>query len=1008
MQTIPFMNYPMTSFTLRHACIYATLAAASLLLSACGGGGGGGEVGGGNGNGGVTPTATVSLSVGIGGSPHAVANTVYGYQASITGAASGEFVWNWGDGTADSSGANVSKVWRKHGSFTNTLKATLNGQALSASRSARVAQPLSAGNDHTCAMADVDLKINDGTGGVLCWGLDTKVGRGIGNPGVPVRLKPVIVLGPNNTVLSNVVAVHASADKTCALKADGTVACWGQIEVAQPVAGFTDAVAIAVGSDHICALKANGSVACVGVNDKGQLGGGTISGGIQTTPVLVVGLADAVAISAGGRHTCALRASGAVTCWGDNAKGQLGDGTLVGGTTTVAVNGLTDAVAISAGANHSCALRTGGAVVCWGNNERGQLGSGILESKTTTTQAVSGLGDAVAISAGSGSDHTCALRAGGAVVCWGSNSFGQLGNGTTTNAINPAAVSDLSDVVAISAGNLHTCALKSDASAFCWGNNATGQLGDTASIAGGDGLEGAVVTANTSVPSKVLATKLWNFVPNPPGSVPTGTVTVPPATTTTIVCTDTPTALVTPTAITDGVGNFSVTGFLRGVANTAYSYLATGIGGTTTNIVWTWGDGSANSNGASVDKVWNKPGFYNLSLGATIGGAAATGGRQVAMAGEPVSASKSFRHTCALKPDGTVACWGSNFAGQLGNSTTTASNFSGTETVTGLTGVIALTTGSGHSCALKTDGSVACWGNNNKNQLGDGTAVGKTLPTAVTNLASVTAIAAGKDHTCAIKSNAGGAVVCWGLNDNGQLGDGTQTNSPTPKNAIGLLANVLAISAGDNHTCALASSGQVKCFGSNVRRQMGIGNATPTLLNTVPGLTNVVAISAGAEHTCALKADHTVACWGASGAGRNGNNLVGTETVCQIDGVVCATVNSSPVTVTGLTDAVAISAGNAHTCALRANGSLACWGNASAGQLGNDTTNDKNSPAPVACLTNAVSVSAGLDHTCALKADGSSACWGGNSEGQLGNGTLGSATNKKIPTSVLGGGIYWK
>jgi alpha-tubulin suppressor-like RCC1 family protein len=1017
MKTVYSIKHLTTSSVLRRLGMCATSVALSLLLGACGGGGGGdGAV---TPPGSITPPGTVTppgivtppgtvtpptVSVSIGGSPHAVANTVYGYQAGISGATSGDFVWNWGDGTPNSNGANVSKVWGKHGSFTNTLNATVDGQAVSASRSARVARPISAASDHTCALADVDLRDDNGaTGFVVCWGVDEFVGQGIGE-GAKVRIKPVIVLNENNKPLTNVVAIHTANARGCALKADGTVACWRSGQVAKPLAGFTGAVAIALGANHDCALQAGGSVMCVGSNDIGQLGGG-VTGAPQTTPVSVAGLTDAVAISAGFGHTCALRSSGSVACWGANNEGQLGDGSLVSSATMLAVKNLSDAVAITAGLQHSCALRAGGAVVCWGNNAKGQLGSGTQVNNSTTTLAVSGLGDAVAISASERSQHTCALRAGGTMVCWGFNAVGQLGNGTTTIALSPVAVSELTDVVAFSAGALHTCAIKSDASAFCWGLNDLGQLGDTKGFDNVSALPSSLVTANSSVPSKVVE-KLWNFVPNAPITTPTGTVTVPPiTTTTTIACTDTPTALVTPTALLDAGGgvSFNMTGFVRGVANTIYSYLGSVVNSTATNIVWTWGDGSANSSGTSVDKIWTKPGVYNASLQSLIGGVSATGNKQVAMAGEPISASKSFRHTCALKPDGTVACWGDNSIGQLGNGSTAVSNFTGTQTVAGLTGVIALTTGAEHTCALKTGGSVVCWGGNSLNQLGDGTAVGKTVPVAVSNLTGVTAIAAGKFHTCAIKSTPSVTLVCWGSNSARQLGDTTNTSSAIPKTAIVLTGNlVVAVTAGDEHTCALINNGTVKCFGRNDKRQMGIGSATPTQLNTVSGLTNVVAISAGSAHTCALKADRTVACWGLAGSGQNGNNIAGTEEIC---GVICLPVNSTPVAVFDLTDAVAISAGNAHTCALRANGNIACWGDGALGQLGNDNLVKKNSPVAVACLSNAVSVSAGLAHTCALKADGSSACWGNNSFGQLGDGT--TATTKKIPSSVVGGKIYW-
>lgn len=229
--------------------------------------------------------------------------------------------------------------------------------------------------------------------------------------------------------------------------------------------------AIAAGGSHTCAIT-EGAVLCWGWNQYGQLGNG--SKGDNLLPVGVSGLTSGVqAITAGDRHTCAL-VDGGVWCWGANFSGQLGTGSTVESAAPVQVSGLASGVrAISAGLMHTCALVEDG-VMCWGSNEHGQLGSGATEDSLVPVKVANLGASATAIAAGN--EHTCALAGDdGRVLCWGSNSHGQLGNGSSGDSLTPTSVDLPHKAIAIAAGGSHTCA--SGGGVYCWGNNHSGQLG---------------------------------------------------------------------------------------------------------------------------------------------------------------------------------------------------------------------------------------------------------------------------------------------------------------------------------------------------------------------------------------------------------------------------------------------------------------------------------------------------------------------------------------------------
>ncbi|MFH2010104.1 MAG: hypothetical protein ABI333_26135 [bacterium] len=349
-----------------------------------------------------------------------------------------------------------------------------------------------------------------------------------------------------------------------------------------------------------------------------------------------------------------------------------------------------------------------------------------------------------------------------------------------------------------------------------------------------------------------------------------------------------------------------------------------------------------------------------------------------------VAISAGGTHSCALAPDGTAWCWGGGSVGELGNGSTASSD--SPVQVTGLTDAVAITAGTAHSCALLSDGTALCWGNGIDGQLGNGSQSPiNTTPELVTGIAGVTAISAGYNHTCAVESN--GAAWCWGEGEFGALGAGSQLYSNTPL-AVSGLTSVVNIAAGEydrdlrgEHSCAVLADGTARCWGGGVWGQLGDGSNSFSLTPvSVSGLTNAVVVSAGSEHSCAVASNGTAWCWGSGDGGILGNGS--------------SSSSNTPVQVASLTNVTVISAGSFHTCAVESNGAAWCWG--PGGLLGNGSWTESSTPVPVTGLTNAVDISAGDRHTCAVASDGTAWCWGGG--GLLGDGSM---ADSYVPVQVL-------
>jgi alpha-tubulin suppressor-like RCC1 family protein len=528
---------------------------------------------------------------------------------------------------------------------------------------------------------------------------------------------------------------------------------------------------------------------------------------------------------------------------------------------------------LSVGDSHACYLQAG-VIKCWGDNSAGELGDG-----TTTNQAypvtVENIGKAKAISAGT--RYTCALLTDGSVECWGTNNTGQLGDGTRTDSSIPVAVSGITTVVQVSAGGANTCALLRNQTVVCWGSNYNGQLGN--------------------------GEQFKSLIP---------------------------------------VGVKGLTKAIQVSAGLRHScaLLASG-----RIYCWGWGVYGQLGNGS------------NHSSRVPVRVSGITNAVQVSAGGG---------QTCALITGGIVKCWGYNGSGELGIGSWRPVTSSKPLEAALPAKAVAISSGYDNSCARLTTGTVYCWGSNESGELG----VGKTFwkisrsykPLPVQGLSQVTEVSVGDETICADTRL---VVKCWGEGGSGQLGNGATGIEATPVTAVGI-KNATAVNAAGSFSCAVLEDGRVTCWGRDFSGQLGLNTkievrAKPVI---VPGVENAVQVSGGPDHACALNTDGTISCWGKNNQGQLGNGT-------WVDSI-------TPVKVKEIANAIAVGVGDVFSCALRADHSVWCWGVNSASQLGNGTTKARSTPSKVPGITNAISLSvSGGDTSCAVAAGGTVWCWGG-------------------------------
>ena len=800
-------------------------------------------------------------------------------------------------------------------------------------------------------------------GRVKCWGHGLYGQLGYGDtssrgddPNEMGDNLPYVDLGTGRTVKS----LSVGGQQVCAILDNDKVKCWGQ--GVGGVLGLGDGnnrgdgpnemgdnlpyvdlgtgrtvVTLSAGAGHTCAILDNGAVKCWGYNTNGQLGlGDTLNRGDgpsemgDNLPVVNLGTGrTAVAVSAGWNHTCAILDNGSLKCWGYNSDGELGyddattrgDGSGEMGDSLAVINlgtGRT-AKAVSAGQLFTCAILDNGTMKCWGSNSNGQLGLGDSSSRGVNVGEMAALPiidlgvGRTAVQVSAGNEQTCVVLDNATAKCWGINEYGQLGYDNLTNIGDGAGEMGASLTAinvgvgrtarAISTGNEFTCASLDNHTVKCWGRNGLGELGKgfKEGVTLGDAALGDNSGEMTALTSLDLGT------------------------------------------------SYSVTSISTGESHTCAIFNNGSVKCWGRNQFGQLGYGDISNRGDSSNEMGLNLPFVDLGTGRTA-----------------ISISAGFTHTCAILDNAKVKCWGRNLYGRLGypdiggNDWGDAPNEMGDNLAyvdlgTGRT-ASAISTGQSHTCAVLDDGTVKCWGYNNAGQLGygDTTDRGPTLGDMGDNLPIVplgvdaSAIDTGASHTCALLINQN--VKCWGYDFRGQVGSGTGLNigdapGEVAANTVDLGSLATAISLGDSHSCAILTSGSVKCWGYNNYGQLGRGDTTTigalpnqmgsnlATINMGSGRT-VVSIDSYGNKNCVVLDNSSAKCWGYNNAGQLGYG----DTTNRGDGPNEMGDNLAAISLGSSVQPAQIAASTSRACARFTDGRMKCWGNSAYGGLGDGQT----------------------------------------------------------------------
>jgi alpha-tubulin suppressor-like RCC1 family protein len=766
-----------------------------------------------------------------------------------------------------------------------------------------------------------------------------------------------------------------SSNTACALRPDHSLWCWGYNGYSQlgdgtnlsrfaPVqVGAQDWSQVSLGSSHVCGVKLDGTLWCWGSNGSGELGMGDVTS--RSRPTQVGTGTSWAEVAAGANHTCAIQTSGALWCWGSNGSGEAGLGLTPSGDSSLRlpyrVGTATDWGHIYAAQSFTLALKTNGSLWSWGVNSYGQLGDGSTSSRNAPAQVGSST-QWMSLATGATATDVCGLQTDHTLWCWGNNGQSQLGDGASTNRSSPHQV-DASQWSTVGVASDHTCATHPDGTGWCWGYNGYGQLGNGNTTAQPSPVQAnapesdfaALVAGDNFTCALKLDGEVACFGYGGYGQLGTGNQdtnhSAPVQVAGSPCSAGSSTCVANATCVGDANHNFAC------LCNPGYA-----------------GDGTqqcTNQNECAQPTspcdphatCTDSPGSFSCGCQAGFVG----DGQNCDLPTQSISANSLA--LCDVRQDGTLWCWGYNGYGQLGDGSTTSRYYP--NQVGHDVDWAQVSMGGTFACATKTDGTLWCWGYNGYGQLGLGdTQSTHPRPTRVGALSTWAQVSAGATHACAVQGD--GSLWCWGSNGNGEGGDATGGSRLLPYR-VGTGLSWSRATANTNSTCATKTDGTLWCWGYNSYGQLGLGDTVshpvPTQVGSGTDWSHVAGSSSG-QTVCGLRGT-ALYCWGLNNYGQLGSS---------------DTTNRSNPFHVGTAAWLDVSTSSSTTCAVKSDHTLWCWGYNGYGQLGDGSTISQTAPIQSSASADWVQSAASDNFTCGVHTSGVVTCFGQNSYGALGTG----------------------